>query len=39
MLNRKFYILSLTVGEVYIRELLALIDGKEERGGIKCGYL
>lgn len=21
-----------------IRELLALIGGKEERGGIKCGY-
>lgn len=24
---------------IIVRELLALIRGKEERGGIKCGYL
>lgn len=23
---------------IIVRELLALIRGKEERGGIKCGY-
>jgi hypothetical protein len=24
---------------IIVRELLALMSGKEERGGIKCGYL
>ena len=24
---------------IIVQELLALIRGKEERGGIKCGYL